>query len=848
MADRAYSSQNPFRALGLATDSSIKTIRNRIEELRQQIFFGTAPQGMEEHDLQAASFILEDPVRRFQAELQWLLWSGDSDSVAPLSTIADLKQHAIFLVRKLNEVSPAQACLIEHDLALISGEIVASSNPSAAMIAGVYLRWSRSLSSSAFGQAIHQRASERNDPRLTSIFVNKCLVELGEFAAQQSFRHVTRLDLNAKMQLLGAIQSSPKAASLLVDPAILIFEAEQRVVRAGMNALSEMLHHIRDGYLASASGVEDAIHIYSQEIMPYVSPLSSIDPPIFSPLQLDELARLLGQLGEIYIYRLADYRRGVFFLRVAQTHAVRRSFRDSLERDLNTVLVEFFLMKRDEADEQNDLAGYIAALELASAHTNEPERSEFREEADYLRFRNSDISGAAIEDWKETYWQILGPPPKRPQPIPIQTEQTSETPASYSDVTVVAEAATANAVEAASASETAESSASQDADSSEMVDTVAVTTTTAESSAELSTPQESLASSVAANDQSTDTEQETITAVPPPIVSASTLPEAPPPTPIPPPPTDTNTGDSPKRTQKSRPFWHWASAALLTLVLAGWYWIEFGESEEQEPTVAIGQSTLNTVTPRPRPTRRATERPTTVPRATAIPTLPPTIPPTSSPETAIPAVVQPISPTAVHEMVEPTVPLISEQFDENLFYSSIAGSAAAVSYNEGELALDFWKPGLAVFRHIVAPEERSYRLTAECSKLRGANGGCLLIWLPARQEVGYQIVVTWASNGMQAQVRQFLPGADQIGIPYSPSILIDPVSLEADMSIIAKDDEIQFEVNEQVIYRFPTSSLAPTSVGFGAFMSIPIDSVSEPISVAFRVFRLEASEQRPIAD
>lgn len=89
-------------------------------------------------------------------------------------------------------------------------------------------------------------------------------------------------------------------------------------------------------------------------------------------------------MGKVYVYWLDDYRRGVFFLRLAQNHAARRSFQDSLERDLNTVLVKFFLMQRDEADERNDLAGYIAALELASAHTDEPERSEFREEADYL--------------------------------------------------------------------------------------------------------------------------------------------------------------------------------------------------------------------------------------------------------------------------------------------------------------------------------------------------------------------------------------------------------------------------------------------------------------------------------
>ena len=64
-----------------------------------------------------------------------------------------------------------------------------------------------------------------------------------------------------------------------------------------------------------------------------------------------------------------------------------------------------------------------------------------------------------------------------------------------------------------------------------------------------------------------------------------------------------------------------------------------------------------------------------------------------------------------------------------------------------------------------------------------------------------------------AQVRQFLPGEDQSGMAYSPSVFLDPVSLEADMSIIAVNNEIQFPRQRAGHFRFPTSSLAPTSVG-----------------------------------
>ncbi len=646
---------------------------------------------------------------------------------------------------------------------------------------------------------------------------------------------------------MARFEDLPQTASLLANPVPLVFRHEQYQLRISNSALSEAIRQIDRDY--PIDGVEEAAQIYLTTIEPFVSPLAVIDPPVFSTEHLDELGRLLGKLGDIYASWLDDYRSGVSFLRVAQMHAARRSVKESLKRELDEVLFQFFIQQRDMADESNDLAGFIAALELASAHSVEPERSEFQGEADYLRFRNSQISDAAIDARKEVYWQALGWEASQKQSVPVQIEQPNDPPASSAQVLEVAEEPATTQRETTSASENvAIESPSQDANSSDDPLTVAVVSDDDEPSQESFSIEETAASLVTAEDTSADPAHEENSPAPQTSTSSAATPSSAKPPPPPPPllPTGSNANGSHQTTRKSRRSWPLASAALLALIVIGWYWIQFGDNGGKEPTLAFSQSTVKTSTPRPRPTRRTTEPPTKIASATAIPTIPPTMRPTSPPETAIPAAIQTAPPTATPEMAGLPVPLISDQFDEPHVYSSIAGSAATVSYTEGMLAFNFSKPGFAVFRHIIAPEERTYRLSASCLKLQGANGGCLLIWLPARQNVGYQIVVTWSTDGLQAQVHQFLPGENQIGIAYSPSILIDPISLEADMSIIAENDEIQFVVDEQVLYRFPTSSLAPRSVGFGAFMTPEIDSVSGPISVAFNLFKLEASEQRPI--
>ena len=199
----------PFWVLGLSTDSSTKVIRNRIEQIRQQIFFGTAPQGVDEHALQAANFELEDSVRRFQSELQWLLWNDASDSVATLSTIAGPRRRAIFLV-------PESRSRASRDKQFSSNTILCSCGrnhlrtplPLLPHIAGVYLRWCKALSSPGFQEAIYQRALARNDLDWHRKLSALCLDGLREFATKQSFHHVAHLDLNVNLQLLGAIQSS----------------------------------------------------------------------------------------------------------------------------------------------------------------------------------------------------------------------------------------------------------------------------------------------------------------------------------------------------------------------------------------------------------------------------------------------------------------------------------------------------------------------------------------------------------------------------------------------------------------------------------------------------------------
>lgn len=684
---------NPFRLIDLPTDATTLEIRRRLDELDVQIRLGLTSPEISSDDIHRIRPELEDPVKRFRAELRWLLWSNGQFTPS-LSTEGQLDTLFSYLCDELENANDDDGPLIGHDLAVIATEQAVFDPANPEPVVKALRRWQTTNDSKLFRESMRQRALQRNDPRLTESAVDACLAQLQDYALERTLAAVRTQNFQTRQRVFAALRTADLHTRTLESAANLLFANEVTKLTVKTTEVSNLLENAPEPASLGTfkETLENARSILLDELIPTSEKLREAAPSLDLTTSADKIAALTAQLGEMYSYSpLGEFGVGVQLLRKAILNADRPSLQTKIGNDLKTLKRSFFAYQANNAKDRNDPITLIAAIELLSECSEEPERTTLQQVVSDLRRRHRSIQSRQIDAQKRTLLQTLESDPNAKP----SGEQPIVSPRPHQ----------------------------------------------------------------AAND-------------------TNIHPRAP----APPPEHPSAQGSRPPK---------WVSTlVILTAIVTGLWHLSSQSSRETASPPTISTSLLQTL------------------------------------EAELPH--QPTNQTNV-------LSNLSE-------YETGRDSYSDVSYNAGTLRMQILQPGL-VYYLSPAPTGISnvYTLSASCQLIRGSNGGCSLIMIPAYQATGYQIDVTWQSDGMWAVTTRFSKNDSDYTYPIGRPRLISISGTRATLSIISTSSYLSFEVNEFTLYTSDIQTRSPGSVGFGAFLNEPVYSdslLSSTITIAFDQFAL----------
>lgn len=438
MADVSSTSTNPFRLIGLPTDATTLEVRRRLDELDMQVRLGIAPSGVDGEVLQRIRPELEDPVKRFRAELRWLLWNRDE--VTPhLSTGEELEMWAAQLRGVLETANDDDGPIINHDLAVIATERAVLDPARSEAVVEALVRWQTTNDSGLFRESMRRRALRRNDPRLNDSVVEASLEELHDYALRRPLNGARARDLYTRRRVYAALGSANLATQTVQDAATLLFDIEVSKFAEKTAELSDLLENVPDptDQKRLRTALDRARSLLLDDVIPRSRELREIAPSLLPTPSVDKVATLAGKLGEMYGYALEEFGSGVTLLRTALLNAERPSVKARLAKDLETLTRAFYLQQFELAEASNDPLALIATMELLSDYSQEPDRTRLREVATILRSRNRAIRSEQIDSHKRALMQTLESDPAQ-VPIGVQTgsQTNSSKPHSVSGTSV----------------------------------------------------------------------------------------------------------------------------------------------------------------------------------------------------------------------------------------------------------------------------------------------------------------------------------------------------------------------------------------------------------------------------